>query len=48
MLNMSIIIKEQDEAPLIVKLLKKAIQDDSLNEKEILVAHELYEDLKNG
>jgi len=48
MFNMSIIIKEQDEAPLIVKLLKKAIQDNSLNEEETLVAHELYEDLKNG
>ena len=45
---MSIIIKEQDEVPLIVKLLKQAIADNNLNDEEMLVAHELYEDLKNG
>ena len=44
--NMSIIIREDEELPLIVKLLKKALHDDNLTESEILIAHELYEDLK--
>ena len=44
---MSIIVKKQEELPLIVKLLKQAIHDNSLSEEEMLVAHELYEDLKD-
>jgi len=44
--NMSIIIREDDELPLIIKLLKKALLEDKLTESEISIAHELYEDLK--
>ena len=43
---MSIIIREDEELPLIVKLLKKALLEDNLTESETLIAHELYEDLK--
>lgn len=44
---MSIIIKKEDELPLIVKLLKLAIKEKKLKESETFVAHELYEDLKH-
>jgi len=44
---MSIIIKEEDELPLIVKLLKNALQENNLTDTETMIAHELYEDLKD-
>ena len=43
---MAIIINEKTEVSLIVKLLKKAIDEKNLNEEEEFIAHELYEDLK--
>lgn len=39
-------INETSETSLIVKLLKRAIDGDSLTQEELLTAHELYEDLK--
>ncbi len=46
---MSIIINKTDELPLILKLLKKIVDgnEDDLTESETLIAHELYEDLKD-
>jgi len=43
---MANIIEETKETPLIVKLLKQAIDEDNLTDEETFVAHELYEDLK--
>ncbi len=47
--DMSIIINKTDELPLILKLLKKIVDgnEDDLTESETLIAHELYEDLKD-
>lgn len=45
--NMNFIFRKKDELPLLLKLLKQAIDDETLSKEETLIAHELYEDLKN-